>query len=62
MTVVIALLLLLNFAGFCAALYNMFYSMLHREGVNRALWILCNFIFAAVIGFYLITTITQQFT
>lgn len=62
MTVVTILLLLLNFAGFCAALYNMFYSMLHREGINRVLWVLCNFILAAVIGFYLITTITQQLT
>lgn len=59
MTVLTILLLIFYFAGFCAALYNMFYSMLHREGINRALWILCNFAFAAWLGFQLIVNITQ---
>ena len=53
------LLLLLYFAGFCAALYNMFFAMLDHKGINRALLILCNFGFAACLGFQLIVNITQ---
>ena len=59
LSVVDILLLLLNFAGFCTALYNIFSSMLHREGANRTLWVLCNFILAAFIGFYLIAIIIK---
>lgn len=59
MTIATILFLLFCFAGFCAALYNMFYSMLHREGINRVLWVVCNFAFAAWLGFYLVMRITQ---
>ena len=59
MIIVNILLLLFCFTGFCAALYNMFFSMLHREGINRVLWVLFNFAFAAWLGFYLIVRITQ---
>ena len=59
MTVVNILLLLLCFAGFCASLYNMFYSIQYHEGIRRFFWVLFNFIFAAWIGLYLVVRITQ---